>query len=793
MRGHEFNDWVQRARAVPIEKEIERRGVKLRREGLERVGACPKCGGDDRFAINMKKQVFNCRVCGIGGDVIQLVEHLDGVDFNTACTQLTGQPPPKANGKANGKDTPKKVVVATFEYLDQNGNVAFAVDRIEFQKPDGSYVLKDDKHDKVFRQRRPDPDHPGRWIHNVSGVPVVPYRLPDLIEALANDHTIFIVEGEAKADLLSSWNVAATCCSGGSKKWKPEHSEFLRGADVVLLPDNDNAGWEHVNQVGASLSGVAARIRVLLLPDLPPKGDIIDWLAAGRTREQLDELIANAPAWQPRPEVEAEAEASEEDKAKAKADEDALIVALAKMAGIEYGRRRKKAAKELGINAGDLDREVKAYRERERDAVPLFAHWQTVIWPDLVDGDSLLRAIINRIQRFVVCTPNQALLAALWIMFSWVHETATHSPILVATSAEPESGKSTLLGVIAFLVPRSITTIEISPAALYRSIDRWNPSFIVDEFDTVLASDDKSELRAIINAGHTPQSKIIRCVEPDYMPTAFSPFCPKALGLIGLKMPAATLGRSIIIRLRRRKVSQAIEEFKHADDTQSQDLRGRLLRWSEDNAEALAKAVPIMPEGFNNRRANNYRLLFAIADGCGLDWDEKARIGAAQVEGAVDVSGVKVRLLQDIKKIFETDGQQDNQGRIAPSQRPCAHVWPSSRRVHGRPGPGAKRLVHGNYRPFLATSRYTRETCTCPMGHIIRAISGGTSRMLGQPTFHPKISLLVRGTEFDPCKRAKRCGRGTSEAFSIRAKGVFARIENSMVSPQPCGFARLHG
>lgn len=65
MGGQEHHDWVQRARAIPIEAEIERRSFKLRREGLERVGA----GGEDRFAINTKKQVFNCRGCGIGGDV----------------------------------------------------------------------------------------------------------------------------------------------------------------------------------------------------------------------------------------------------------------------------------------------------------------------------------------------------------------------------------------------------------------------------------------------------------------------------------------------------------------------------------------------------------------------------------------------------------------------------------------------------------------------------------------------------------------------------------------------------
>jgi Protein of unknown function (DUF3631) len=159
------------------------------------------------------------------------------------------------------------------------------------------------------------------------------------------------------------------------------------------------------------------------------------------------------------------------------------------------------------------------------------------------------------------------------------------------------------------------------------------------------------------------------------VPTAFSPFCPKALGLIGLKMPAATLGRSIIIRLKRRKVSQTVEEFRHADDTQSQHLRGRLLRWSEDNAEALAKAAPIMPEGFSNRRANNYRMLFAIADSFGLDWGENARIAAAQIEGAVDISSVKIGLLRDIKKVFETHGQEDNKGRTSISSTAlCARL-----------------------------------------------------------------------------------------------------------------------
>jgi hypothetical protein len=656
MRGHEHQDWVQRARAVPIEREIERRGIKLKRNGLERVGACPKCGGDDRFAINTKKQVFNCRGCDKGGDVIQLVEHLDGVDFNTACTQLTGQPPPKANGKANGKDTTdrsKKEVVATFQYQDENGGVVFAVDRVQFLKPDDTYVLKDGKPDKVFRQRRPDPDYPGRWIHNVSGVPVVPYRLPDLIEALANDHTIFIVEGEAKADLLWSWNIAATCCAGGAKKWKPEHAAFLRGADVVLLPDNDGAGWEHVNLVGLSLSGIAKRIRVVTLTHAKAKDDIVDWVKAGGTREQLDAAIEAARDWKPLPTEEIDKYAADE-KADAEAREDELLAKLEKAEpGLAYRRQRDQVAKELRVGKSDIDAELK----RRREAAPLFGHWIVEPWPDPADGDALLRDIIRRIHRHVVCSADDALVIGLWVFFSWVHEeVATHSPILLVTSAEPESGKTTLLSLVSYLAPRAIASVEISGAALYRSIQLWRPSFIVDEFDTVLSGtdDDKATLRSIINSGHVRGQGVIRCEGDDKRPERFETFAPKALGMIGKKLPPATLGRCIIVELQRRLKDEPIDRFAHQDDAELGDLRRRLRRWAMDNADALSGEVS-MP--FANRRADNWRLLLGIADLCSgvEEWGDKARAAAVKLESFTDTTSPSVQCVIHIKRIFDED------------------------------------------------------------------------------------------------------------------------------------------
>jgi hypothetical protein len=74
--------------AVRIEDELGRRGIRLSGRGPERCGPCPVCGGTDRFSINTKKQVWNCRGCAKGGDVIALVEHLDAADFKEACSTL---------------------------------------------------------------------------------------------------------------------------------------------------------------------------------------------------------------------------------------------------------------------------------------------------------------------------------------------------------------------------------------------------------------------------------------------------------------------------------------------------------------------------------------------------------------------------------------------------------------------------------------------------------------------------------------------------------------------------------
>src|SRR5271154_651543 len=142
--------WTARARSVPIEDELARCGVHLRGK-IERCGPCPKCGGDDRFSINTAKQIFNCLGCGVGGDVIDLVRHLDDIDYVAACTTLTNEPPPaeKLNGKASTPE-PREITAAKYSYEDEAGTRLFVVGRFEYQSPDGSFVLKNGKRKKTF-------------------------------------------------------------------------------------------------------------------------------------------------------------------------------------------------------------------------------------------------------------------------------------------------------------------------------------------------------------------------------------------------------------------------------------------------------------------------------------------------------------------------------------------------------------------------------------------------------------------------------------------------------------------
>ncbi|MDR6855315.1 hypothetical protein [Variovorax guangxiensis] len=186
-------------------------------------------------------------------------------------------------GGASALTTPKRKgsfnLVARYPYPDGDGKLLFEVCRLD---------------PKGFRQRRPDPNGKGGWTWNIKGVTQVPYRLPELLKA-GPDTMVFVPEGEKDVDNLIARGLTASCNAGGAGKWPDALTQYFAGLHLVLLEDNDKAGKDHVRLVASKLRGVAASVRILALPGLPPKGDVSDWLAATGTAEQLLKMAAEAP------------------------------------------------------------------------------------------------------------------------------------------------------------------------------------------------------------------------------------------------------------------------------------------------------------------------------------------------------------------------------------------------------------------------------------------------------------------------------------------------------------------
>lgn len=302
-----------------------------------------------------------------------------------------------------------------------------------------------------------------------------------------------------------------------------------------------------------------------------------------------------------------------------------------------------------------MDDDVEARRaERAAKAEPpaLFGHWIVEPWPEKVDTDALLLSLKRRIQRHVVLSSEAATIVALWVLFAWVHEiAAVHSPILLVTSAEANSGKTTLLILIGFLVPRALLCVEISEATLFRGIELWQPTIIVDEADVILVNNEP--LRSVVNSGWTRGASVPRCIGDERTPHAFPTFCPKAIGMKGRKLPDTTLSRCITIELKRKHTNEKVEHFRAIDDPGLEELRRQAMRWAADNAESLKGTEPIMPEGFDNRLGDNYRPLLAIADLAGGEWPQQAREAAQRLSGAVDTGSTGTRLLADIRAAFD--------------------------------------------------------------------------------------------------------------------------------------------
>lgn len=228
-------------------------------------------GSHGSLSVRTDKGTFYDHENEVGGGTLDLIRHKLGISNGAAVDWLKSElrvemPETQTNVARRGR------IVATYDYFDEHGELLLQAVR---------YDPKD------FRQRRP--KEGGGWEWTTRGVRQVPYRLPQI--SAAPERTVFIVEGEKDVEALEAIGFLATCNAGGAGKWRAAHAEWLKGRDVIVLPDNDDAGRAHADDVVRSLLPIAASVCVVDLPGLSDKGDVSDWLAAGGTRDELLNLV----------------------------------------------------------------------------------------------------------------------------------------------------------------------------------------------------------------------------------------------------------------------------------------------------------------------------------------------------------------------------------------------------------------------------------------------------------------------------------------------------------------------
>src|SRR5262245_51293997 len=324
--------------------------------------------------------------------------------------------------------------------------------------------------------------------------------------------------------------------------------------------------------------------------------------------------------------------------------------AIAKLPRLAHEARLAELAKRSGENLGFLRDEFAAYY------VPADTVTKPIEpWDQPVDTHALLLDLMAQLRRYVVVQDVVAIAITLWLLFSWVHEVAVHSPLLIASSAEPDSGKSTLLGVLSFLVPRAYFAVELTGANIYHIVDLKKPTLLIDEAEQLFRR--KAALAEMVNAGWTRGSaRIPRMVHG--VIHEFDAFCPKVIGMLGLNLPGTMASRAIVCMLWPKLPSEQVADFRHVDDDDFTTLRRKLLRWAVDNAVLLKDANAVTPPGFSNRVAANYRLLFAIADLAGGTWPSQARAAALKLSrNRRNQLSEGVRLLAALRPMFATREQ----------------------------------------------------------------------------------------------------------------------------------------
>jgi hypothetical protein len=269
--------------------------------------------------------------------------------------------------------------------------------------------------------------------------------------------------------------------------------------------------------------------------------------------------------------------------------------------------------------------------------------------------------VLHYLRRFVAYPSEHAAVAhALWVVHTHAMDAWESTPRIIFESPEPGSGKSRALEACELLVPNPVNAVNVSVAYLFRKVgdEAGRPTILYDEVDTVFtAKGDNEDIRGLLNAGHRKHSVVGRCVvygkriETEETPA----YCAVALAGLG-DMPDTIRTRSVIVRMRRRSPAERIEPYRRRDVEHDADiLRTRIANWTASVSEQLIGARPVFPDGVQDRDADVWEALLAVADAAGGAWPTRARAAASAMVAASKhtTPSLGVRLLADVRAVFD--------------------------------------------------------------------------------------------------------------------------------------------
>ena len=347
-------------------------------------------------------------------------------------------------------------------------------------------------------------------------------------------------------------------------------------------------------------------------------------------------------------------------------------------------------------------------------------------WPESVDGAELLDVIAATYARYLVLPTGGEAVMALWTIHTYAVHATEHTPYLALVSPTKRCGKTTALVIARTLARRPLAADNVSPAAIYRVIEAHAPTLLIDELDRV---SPESDVWSLLNSGHSRAGCVLRTVGDDHETRAFGTYGAKLISYIRparSPVPDTVEDRSIRITMLRQRRTERRERLRSRElENLAQPIRQRLMRWAEDHSDDLAQATPTVPQALDDRAADGWEPLLAIADAAGDRWPERARrlavsYSSERAEDEREAPGVL--LLVDLGELIKA-------GTLLPDQHGYA-ATEMTRVLHALPDRPWARWGRRDPRPLTETA----------LGRLLRP-HGVKSRSSGQARRYPPDDL----------------------------------------------------